>query len=273
MKVLVTGARGLIGRALVERLEAAGHQTEELAGDVRRRFDTSFEADAVVHLAGILKPSEGDSPRQTFDVNVIGTANALAYCERSGARMLLASSAAVYRPTEPGAVVDEDAELDPRAPYALSKWLAERLCEQWAEEKGGRAVALRVFNVYGPGQPLPFIVPYVVDCVRRGQAVALRSPEAVRDFVHVDDVATAFFAAVDSDLRGYAVLNIGSGVGTSVRELAELTFRVAETPPAIEADAGAERAAVVADIARAATELDWRPRRDLAAGLAELIHG
>lgn len=184
------------------------------------------------------------------------------------------------RPLEP-AMVSEDAPMDPRSGYAVTKLTQEHLCSVWARESGGRAAMLRYHNVYGPG--LPRDTPYAgvaaifLSALHRGEApVVFEDGCQRRDFVHVDDVAAANVAAVGRVLRpdgtGTRAYNVASGTVRTVLDLASgLAATVGGPRPVVS---GRYRAGdvrhVTAGTARIREELGWAPQVEFTDGLAEL---
>jgi dTDP-L-rhamnose 4-epimerase len=269
--------------------------------------------DAVVHLAAKvgLGVDMQDLPDYA-DSNVNGTAVLLAAMARAGVRRLvLASSMVVYgegrgRCAEHGdvspapraiaeldagrfeppcpvcgaalapALVGEDAPLDPRSTYAVTKVAQEQLAATWARATSGSVAALRYHNVYGPG--LPMDTPYAgvaaifLSTLRRGEPPQVNEDGAMRrDFVHVRDVAAATAAALDH-ADGVRAYNVGSGTPRTVGELATaLAAAVGGPAPVVT---GRYRLGdvrhITADSSRIRAELDWVPRVRFEDGLAEL---
>lgn len=201
--------------------------------------------------------------------NVSATEAVLEFCRRCGARCVFASTAGVYRDGD-RRPQDEEAPKAPRNAYAAGKLVAEERCRDAASRFNVPCTILRLFNVYGPGQQLPFLVPYVVQAVAASEVVELRLPEAVRDFVFVDDVARAFSSAVDRRADDVRVFNIGSGVGTRIADLVALAGQVLGKPAIWRraCDGEPEVSWSVADIGRARSGLGWQPLVPLDAGLA-----
>jgi len=268
VRTLVTGASGFIGRRVLASLQDRFENVAAFASDLDDLTRREQPADVVLHLAAVVRREQfAASPQRGYDVNVIGTQSVLNYCRRVGARCVVASTSAVYRPS--ATPLGENDPTEPASPYAMSKWLAERLCERHATDAGVPVTALRLFNVYGPGQHEDFLIPYVVRTLTAKQPLGLRMPQAVRDFVYVDDVVAAFERAAVRAHSGFHVFNIGSGCATAVHEMVRVAERVFGPASHIETSGGHERElqSVVADIAKARRELDWSPRYDLAAGL------
>jgi dTDP-L-rhamnose 4-epimerase len=136
-------------------------------------------------------------------------------------------------------LVDEDAPLRPRSLYAASKLAQEHYALAWAESTGGSVVALRYHNVYGPNMPRD--TPYSgVAAIFRSQLEAGDVPRVfedggqMRDFVHVDDIATANVLSVESDLGGFHPANVCSGKPISILEVAtQLCEARGETAPVV----------------------------------------
>lgn len=268
-QVVVTGAGGFIGRPVVARLTSLGYDvrrwTEPLDALARR----AGPAYAVVHLAST--PRHGPfalKAEAALAVEVAGVEAALDYCRTSGARCIFASTAGVYRTTGI-APQDEEAPTGPDGAYAASKLAAETRCEEASTHFGVRCGVLRLFNVYGPGQRSPFLVPDLLNALATGALLQLKMPEAVRDFVFVDDVAQAFADAVNWPCDGFRVFNIGTGQGTRVTDLVEMAAHLlGRTPRWSTAQAPSDETTFsVADIRRARAELGWEPATTLEAGL------
>lgn len=173
------------------------------------------------------------------------------------------------------APVDEAAPTDPRNVYAATKLHQEHLCALWARESGGRAVALRYHNVYGPRMPRD--TPYAgVASIFRSAVAAGRAPEVfedggqTRDFVHVTDVARANVLALTRPLEAsFAALNVASGAPRTVGDLAGALARPGQAPAVSGRWRLGDVRHVVASPARAAAALGFVAEVDFAAGMAE----
>ena len=173
-------------------------------------------------------------------------------------------------------LVDEDEPLRPRSLYAASKVAQEHYALAWSEATGGSVVALRYHNVYGPHMPRD--TPYSgVAAIFRSQLENGDVPRVfedggqMRDFVHVDDVAAANLAAVESGLGGFAPFNVCSGRPISIMEVAaELCEnRGAESPVVTGQYRSGDVRHIVASPARAAEQLGFRAAVDPRDGLRE----
>jgi UDP-glucose 4-epimerase len=271
--VLLSGAKGFIGSRLTRALEAADIGWQD-AGDVLRPIRFREKPSVVIHLAAVSSARDFSANlSRAYSVNVQGTLNMLDAAHRAGARFVLASSSAVYGST-PRRRVSESAPARPLNPYGNSKLIAETLCETFAREYGMPALALRFFNIYGPGQRDEFLIPYLVRGVLKGVPLSLRHPDAERDFLHIDDVCALLVRLVRRAHRGFHVFNVGTGTARSVRsilaEVERLTGRRAEWD---RASNGKRREAerVVADIRRVSRFAKWKPRVPLERGLEGVI--
>ncbi|GAA3890800.1 UDP-glucose 4-epimerase GalE [Saccharothrix violaceirubra] len=265
MRVMITGAAGYVGRAVVAELDRAGHAPVPFAGDVRD--SAAVEAavrgvDAVVHLAARSRVRESfDRAAEYFDVNVGGTLNVV---RARPAVLLLASTAGVYAPAPS---LSEDSPLKPTNPYAASKAVAEEVV-RWTP---GASAVLRLFNVAGGGDADPTRVITKACLVAAGREPSMRvfgNGSAVRDFVHVRDVARAFVAVLENTSSGHEVYNVGA-TPASVAEVIATTERVASRPVAVEwapANPGEVRE-LRADTAKL-RDLGWSPEES---GLSDLI--
>jgi UDP-glucose 4-epimerase len=239
MKVMVSGASGLIGRLAVKKL-AAQHEVFALARreppsdlpdgvewirqDLTERLDQRglpAQVDGVVHLAQSARYQEfPDGAEDIFAVNVHGTARLLEYARRAGAqRFVLTSTGGNYVPgPEP---VDEGTPLATPGFYFRSKRMAELLVEGYGELMGG--AILRLFFVYGPGQPENMLVSRLAGRVLTGEEIAVEGDPGMRmNPIFVDDAAAAIAAALE--LPEQAVVNVA---GEEVVTLTELVKRIA----------------------------------------------
>jgi nucleoside-diphosphate-sugar epimerase len=274
VRILVTGAGGFLGRPLVAALGRAGHAAGPLGGDVTLpgTFAAAGPTDALVHLAAQSNvPASTRDPAAAWHANVDGTLQALEWARRDKVgRVVLASSAHVYgRPLR--TPVDEEHPLRPRSPYGATKVAVEALAAAYHASYGLDTVVVRPFNVYGPGQAPGFLVPDILGPLRRGQAPVLGDPDPVRDYTFLDDAVAFFVAAATAEGVGGQALNLGSGKGRSVAEVAEAAARASGTGLRPRFDPGKARGneagAVVADVSKARRLLGWAPRVDLDEGL------
>lgn len=273
-RLLVTGAAGFIGRQMVTLARDQGHeviesraQGEALVGELREGLPAGIEA--VVHLAGRypLRGQPALTTTQLFNANVAPTMALLDACARQDIRRaVLASTANVYAPAADGAI-GEDAPLALRNGYAVTKRCAELL----VTHHGG--VSLRLFNVYGPGSRGGDVLGSIARRALGGDTVHMRDDRPVRDFVHVADVARALLAAATCTTPLPPAINIGSGQGTRIRDLARAVLDAAGRDDHAVPDyhTGDPVDVSIADIRLAREVLGWQPLLSLAEGIDTVI--
>lgn len=300
MKVLVTGGAGFIGSHVVDTLIGESHEVAVVDNlstgrralvndkatlhlcDVRSsRLGAVFSAvhpDAVIHLAAqAAVPRSVADPIHDAGVNVIGTLGVLQAAHRVGVRRVvyISTGGAAYGDTDV-LPTPEDHPTRATSPYGVSKVAAERYLEWWAGFTGTSAITLRLANVYGPRQdPLgeAGVVAIFAHRLFGGEACVINGDgEQTRDYVYVGDVVDAVARALaHHETRG--VLNIGTGIATSVNELYRQIARIVETtaPPTYGPARSGEQRHSVLDPKRASAALDWTAVTKLEDGLARTI--
>jgi UDP-glucose 4-epimerase len=309
VRLLVTGGAGYIGSVVGAHLLEAGHDVVVLDNLSTGHRDavpdgaTFVEADllepaglaaaltpgcdAVLHFAAKSLVAESvQQPLLYHRNNVGGTLNLLeAMLAAEVPRLVFSSTAAVYG--EPAVTpIEEDAPARPTNPYGASKLAVDNMIAGAAQAYGLAAVSLRYFNVAGAHGRFgerhtveTHLIPLVLQ-VATGQREQVRifgtdyptrDGTAVRDYIHVDDLADAHILAVQAVEPGrHAVYNLGNGTGFTVREVVEVARSVTGLPlPAVEvARRPGDPAVLVASSARLSADLGWKPRRS---ALADMV--
>jgi UDP-glucose 4-epimerase len=306
MNVLVTGGAGYIGRFCVRRLIDAGHavvsfdrqrhppgfprdaltvQGDLSDQDLLERILREQAIDAVVHLAAEKSVSDAmAAPGPHLQNNVGGSLSLLEAMRRANVRrMVFSSSAAVYG--TPGQLpVNEAAALRPDNPYGAGKAMVEDILRWYHACHGFESIALRYFNAAGAAEDGSIgedwtdaqnLVPVVMKALLGASGplhvfgTDFPTPDgtAIRDYVHVEDVAEVHVRALDylTTHPGTAVMNVGTGRGASVRQVLESAERVSgRHVPFVDAPRRAgDPAAIWADTTRAADVLGWRSSHSL----------
>lgn len=297
---LVTGAAGFVGANLVRRLADDGHDVHAVVhpdtdlwrlGDVGgsmtihpldledrdrvRGLTVELGADWVFHAAAHgAYPSQTDL-RRMIATNLIVTANVLEAALDTGFRAFVhtgTSSEYGYKDHAPS----EDERLEPNSHYALTKASSTLYCEHMARVHGARICVLRLYSVYGPWEEPTRLMPRLASRGLQGTWPPMANPATARDYVYTDDVVDAYLtAARDPDLEPGAVFNVGTGVQTTLREVADVVRR--ELPIDSEPrwgampDRGWDAAVWVADPSAAAKHLGWTARHDLASGFGAFV--
>jgi len=158
-------------------------------------------------------------PKRFLRINAEGTLNVLMACKYFPVeRMLYVSSTEVFgeNPTLP---MNENHPLNPLNTYAVTKMTADRLCYTFYHEHGVPVLIARIFNSYGPRETHPYVIPEIISQFHKGNVLELGNLDARRDFTYVHDTAKGLIAAMTSDIPNGEVVNIGSGVSYSVKDL------------------------------------------------------
>jgi len=295
LRCLVLGAGGFLGRSLAAALcdrgaivQGYGRMSEDEGRDPRAVWTNATFADlsalaralegqeVVFHLLGSSTPeSSNRDPGEDLTASVFTTVKLLDLCRSASVRKIVfASSGGTVYGVPTIIPTPESAPTDPISAYGINKLAVEKYMALYRHLYGLDYQVLRIANPYGPGQS-PFkkqgVVASIMHSALSGHAVEIwGTGEVTRDFIHVDDVASAFLHALD-----YAgeqrVMNVGSGVGRTVNQIVE-DVRDALGLPQIEIVRKSARAAdvpvSVLDTTLITRETGWRPRIAWQAGLA-----
>lgn len=303
-RVLVTGGAGFIGQHLVHRLLAEGCSVivlDTFATGRRSQLDVPWGnaaitvaecdlrdrdaaiatvvgamPDVVVHLAAYhFLPFCIANPAETLRLNVLGTQHLLDGVARTSRcqRFILASTADVYAPSE-----RPHAESDPLAAgnvYGASKRLSEELVAFAAKQSPTiRFLVARFFNVYGPDDPNPHLIPDILGAVVAGRGLKLGNLEARRDYVYVTDVVDALIR-LGLYTGSRAVFNVGTGQGWSARDIVQQMERILNRQITMDVDPtkvrAVDRPALVADPTLSSVVLRWTARTPLDVGLRNIL--
>jgi UDP-glucose 4-epimerase len=279
---LSTGDASRIGGATLVELDLAACD----AVDALTRVMTEHRVDAVVHFAARKQVGESVArPAWYYQQNVGGMANLITAMENAGVdRLVFSSSAATYGQPDVE-LVDEKLAGHAINPYGETKVVGEWLGRAAGVAWGLRFVALRYFNVAGAGWPelgdpaVLNLVPMVLDRLERGERPKIFGDDyptpdgtCIRDYIHVLDLARAHLAALDyldNDAREHDAFNVGTGAGSSVREVIDEIGRVSglDTTPDIEPRRPGDPALLVGSPVLIERTLGWKAE----AGLPEII--
>lgn len=296
MNLAVTGGAGFIGSHLVEFLVKQNHTVIVLDnlinGNMHNLQSVKKEiefhnvdilnynglhkilqkCDGVFHHAALTSVSDSlDRPKEYHEVNVTGTENILKLAKEHGFKIIFASSASVYgNPKE--IPIKEDADKKPLNPYGLSKLKAEELCENYSK-LGVSVMGLRYFNVYGSRQNKDYagvITKFIDNALNLKPLLINGDGSQVRDFVFVNDVVNANFLAMKSKVN-HGFVNIGSGIGTTIKELAEMIMKLTgvKCGPIYGDPARGDIKFSQADVSMANKLFSWKPKTLLEEWLCE----
>lgn len=301
--VLFTGGAGFIGMHVLPMLLERGYQVRLLdsmthranrdklepylaGGDVELveqdvRYGDSVQramrgVDSVIHFATVSINKSITDPSESIDINMVGNHNVFAAAAAEGVRRLVfASSASVYG--EPDKLpMHEDDRLKPQTPYCIGKRAGEDLLGFYQKQAGLSWIALRFFNVYGPGQKTSAyytsVINHFVNRLRNGEPPIIDGRgDQTMDFVHVQDVARAVVLALDCE-QDCMPINVATGTQTSLVELANILIEsvgVDVEPQYRPRDVLVSKRE--ADITRAREVLGWEPTITAEQGFKELV--
>jgi GDP-mannose 4,6-dehydratase len=312
-KVLITGILGFIGSHLAERLVDEGY---EVYGVVRRVANRNLEIikrilkdvtlvtgditdyvsirnalktanpDIIIHLAALTPVRDSfERPFEYQQANLLGTMNVvhamLELPDPQTRKLIAASTAEVYglQETEP---LKESLALRPTSPYAVSKAAADLYLQMMFHTSNINGTILRPTNTYGRKFDNSFMIEYLVTQMLKGEKVYIGAPHSVRDYMYVNDHVNAYMLAIRNAKAKGQVYNVGTGIGTSNKELAEtiaekvgyekkrITF--GSYPPGYPyRPLISDQASIVLDSTKIKKELNWSPQVHLSEGIDKSI--
>jgi UDP-glucose 4-epimerase len=302
MKILVTGGNGYVGRELCRQLygehdvcvvDTLRYGTNRFSADdlaqiklvvadvndatAMTKVMNDVAPDIVIHLAAIHYIPECESdPSLAVLTNVVGTVNVLNACPE-GSRFVYASSGAVYKPdAQPHSEIE--ALVGPTDVYGFSKLHGEQYVRYLAQLRGLAAVTVRLFNVVGPGETNPHLLPEIVAQLKAGHtSISLGNLWPKRDYIHVKDAAQGFAAAaLEGSVRlGETVtVNLGTANSYSVAEIVRKLRRISGCAFRLRQDRSRMRASdrpiLAADNTRIQSLFGWRAQHTIDDALSDL---
>ncbi|HET8583522.1 MAG TPA: NAD-dependent epimerase/dehydratase family protein [Jatrophihabitans sp.] len=259
----------LVGTGRVELID----QDIRYGGAVQRAIRG---CESVIHFACVSINKSNADPDESIDINMVGNQNVFsAAADEKVRRLVFASSASVYGDPEK-LPMHEDDTLHPLTPYCISKRAGEDLLGFYQRRAGLSWIALRFFNVYGPGQKVEAyytsVINHFVERLRKGLPPVIDGRgEQSMDFIHVHDIARGVVAALECE-RDNMPINLGTGIDTSVAQLAKILIEAVGVD--VEPQFNPREVLVsrrAADITRAREVLGWTPTIDVRDGMIDLV--
>jgi dTDP-glucose 4,6-dehydratase len=305
-KVLVTGAGGFIGSALVSKLLAVGAKVRVFLrytsrGDLgllrflpktqRKALEIVFgnltdpealekatqDVDIVFHLGALIAiPYSYAHPVDVVHTNVLGTLNVLEACRKNDCKLIHTSTSEVYGSAQ-RVPIDETHPLQGQSPYSASKIGADKLVESYYRSFNVRAVTVRPFNTYGPGQSNRAVIPTIITQALTSDVIRLGNLSAKRDFTYVSDTVNGFIKAAQAQDVDGETFNLGYGSEISIGELSDLIIDIVGKPCTVEVEAQrlrpekSEVTRLISDNSKAKSALGWTPEVDFRDGLTQTI--
>jgi UDP-glucose 4-epimerase len=299
-KYLVTGAAGFIGSALAKKLVGAGHivytidnlstgyesnipeGVHFIKGNVQNQESIAqlreIKMDAIFHIAG---QSSGEisfeNPVYDLQTNTQSTLLLLDYARKTGcSNFIYASTMSVYGDQDI-LPVKEEFHPNPKSFYAVGKLASENYLKIFSEF-GINCTAIRLFNVYGPGQNMDnlkqgMISIFLAQALHEAKITVKGSTDRFRDFVYIDDVVDAFVKALECK-EGYNVVNIASGVKTTVAQVLQCIEKEFDDRLEISIQGGTQgdQFGIYADNSKARQVLNWEPQVPFREGTQLMFH-
>jgi UDP-glucose 4-epimerase len=295
VRILITGGNGYVGRTLArkllpstneifvvdilrhgcvrfsdqERALISLHQTDIRDFGALESVFKAVRPDLVIHAAALHYIPECEAhPDEAISINTLGTANVARACGPETGLVFI-STAAVYAPEDCAHVEDESA-LGPMDVYGLTKLQGEQFVRHWATEKRLRAAIVRMFNVVGPGETNPHLLPAILAQLLAGhRTLKLGNCHPRRDYIDVSDAAAGIIAIAKglSEAPGVDVVNVGTGVTHSVYDILDKLGEVVGEELTVESDPArlraVDRPVLQASIAKAERNYGWSPNLTL----------
>ena len=306
-KVIITGAGGFIGSHLTEELvkicssvKALVHYNsrgdwgllelsdknikdniEIFQGDIIDPFSVENAingADVVFHLAALISiPYSYNSPNSYVNTNVMGTLNVLEACRKLNIEKLILTSTSETYGTARYVPIDENHPLQGQSPYSASKISADKIAESYYLSFGLPLSIIRPFNTYGPRQSARAIIPTIISQALTGSEIKVGSIEPVRDMNFVKDMVRGFIKIAESEKSTGEVINIGTGIGISIGDLAHKILKILNKDLTLTTDSDRIRPAksevmnLVCSNKKAKTLLGWQPKYSIEEGLKDAV--
>tara|TARA_B110000444_G_scaffold250913_2_gene278034 strand:+ start:304 stop:1251 length:948 start_codon:yes stop_codon:yes gene_type:complete len=290
-KLLITGGCGFVGRELVAQAQDnyEVHVVDNLlSGDYRlkkmelNKFkfheldlrDTpkteflikSINPDIIIHLAAIhFIPLCENEPDLACSTNILSTINLL-NCINEKTKFIFTSSAAVYSPSET-ALIEDASNIAPVDVYGFTKLHGEDFVNLFTRRHNLNSCIVRLFNVIGPGETNPHILPEIFSQLKNGsKELNLGNIESKRDFIDVRDVAEGYLRLCGKDFSSFSssnIINLGSGTTYSMRDLLSYVAEISNIDFTINKDPSKYRAVdnpvILASVEKLEKELGWKP--------------
>ena len=275
-KILITGSEGFVGKNLIRYLKNYSFQiieTKDKSFDLKlnESWKQIEKCDYLIHLAGkSFVPKSWEESARFIESNILLITNALEYCRVNKTKLIFLSSY-LYGNCKK-LPIKENAPIEATNPYALSKLLSEKLCYFYKNNFQVNNIILRVFNLYGPGQPKEYLLSKITNQVRYENLIKVDDLSPKRDYVYIDDLCSAIVKAINYKGKEH-IFNIGSGKSYSVKEVIDFIQNIYGTSLNIKEKKLIRRNEIlntIADINLAKKELEWFPIYDLKEGLKKI---
>ena len=275
-KILITGSKGFVGKNLIKYLKNYSYKIIEpkdckIDLKIPKVWKDIEQCEYLIHLAGkSYVPNSWKEPREFIENNILLITNALEYCRRNKSKLIFLSS--YLYGNNCSLPIKESNSISANNPYALTKIISEKLCDFYKDNFNVNNCILRVFNLYGPGQPDNYLLAKIITQVKKKKFIEIESLYPKRDYIYVDDLCSAIVKSI-----GYKgdknIFNIGFGKSYSVKEIIDIIQEIYGTSlEIVEKNISRKNEILnsIADIELAKDELDWNPNIDLEEGILKI---
>lgn len=306
-KVFVTGAGGFIGSHVVEELVMNGAEVTALVhynsssyinnlrfvpdeilskinikfGDVTDAFQIQTltkNSDVIFHLAALIGiPYSYTAPAAYVAANINGTLNLLEAAKNNSISKIVVTSTSETYGTAIYTPVDEKHPMQGQSPYSATKIGADKIAESYFLSFNLPVCVFRPFNTFGPRQSMRAVIPTIITQALNSKEIKLGSLNPVRDMVFVKDTARGFLMAGMEVKSVGEVISVGTGTGTTIREIAEMILKILDSDKKVVEDSQRVRPEksevfkLICDNKKAKQMLNWSPQYTLEEGLKETI--
>lgn len=291
-RVLVTGANGFIGRYAIAPLIASGYEVHAVSlrqvgaiGDGAYWHCANLLDDKesallmkeirpthLLHFAWYAEPDKYWRSSENFRWLAASIALLRHFRDFGGQRVVMAGTCAEYD-WDYGYCSEASTPCRPKTPYGVCKNALQDTMRAFCEEEGVSGAWGRIFFLYGPGEHPARLVPSVISALLRGETARCTHGNQVRDFLHVEDVASAFVALLDHETKG--AVNIASGRPLTLREVVSAVADQMRASELVQFGAIASRQdeppLLVGDCRRLLEELGWLPSYNMKTGIEQTI--
>ncbi len=301
MKIIVTGGSGFLGNHMIDALKENGHSIknidliqsskpndenlETIVADIRdkdKMVDLIKDADVVFHFAGLIEAGESvKNPQKFIDYNISGTLSVLEAMRINNIKTIIfSSSAAIYGEPKNIPIIEDDPAM-PINPYGMTKLAMEGLISSYVESHGFTGVALRYFNLYGPGenhQPETHAIPNFIKQVYQGEDIKIfGNGQHQRDYIHIGDIVDAHLKALDFAINHpnkYHYINLSTEKPSTTQTIAETIAAAMGKQASITnlPDRPGDPMVLYASAQKAKQLLNWQAKVSIDDGIKETVN-